>query len=297
MDDKQDNSTPLGEATPASAEASKTELTQHDSAAPQKPLKAVETTTKKKRSHTKKATHNKKGKKHISSSDDSASSSEGEEDSEEESEESSDDTSDGHSKKEGMRKAMKKMMRQMQKKAKHGRHATDHSESPSSSESDVSESSDEHDGYRRRRRRRGDRSRRARRSSRREDVTTSEDDYGQGQHAATSAQYIDHIQGLLDNLKLQTTQPLGNTRVTRTHSRKHLRYRDPSPPSETDRSLSPVRRKGKSRKRDRDTSGKQYKRIDEIWDSTIHNYKIVETAESQEDEFEQYVFTVRRTFG
>lgn len=296
MDDKQDNSTPLEEATPASSEASKTELTQPDVAAPQKPLKAVETTTKKKHSHTKKVNHNKKGKKHISVSDDSASSSEEDEDSEEESEESSDDTSDGHSKKEGMRKTLKKMMRQMQKKAKHGRRATDHSESSSSSESDESESSDEH-GRHRRRRRHGDRSRPARRSSRREDVTTSEDDYGQAQHASTSAQYIDHIQGLLDNLKLQTTQSLGNTRAARTHGRKHLRYRDPSPPSESDHSVSPVRHNGKSRRRDKDTSGKQYKRIDEVWDSSIYNYKIVETAESQEDEFEQYVFTVRRKFG
>jgi len=291
MDDKQDNSTPLGEATPASSEGSKTELAQPDPVTSQKTSKTSETITKKKHNHIRKADHKKKGKKYMSSSESSASSSEEEEDSEEESEGSSDDTSDGRSRKEDMHKTLKRMMRQIQKKAKHGRRATHHSESSSSSESDESEVSDEPERHRRRR---GDKSRRALRSSRREEVTTSEDEYGQ--HESTSTQ-IDNIQILLDNLKLQATQSLGNSRAIKTHSRKHRRFRDSSPSSETDRSLSPVRFKGKTRKRDRDTSGKQYKRIDEIWDSTIHNYRIVETVESQEDEFEQYVFTVRRTFG
>ncbi|CRG89015.1 hypothetical protein PISL3812_06050 [Talaromyces islandicus] len=40
-----------------------------------------------------------------------------------------------------------------------------------------------------------------------------------------------------------------------------------------------------------------FKRVDELWDSTIHNYKLQETMDDPDaDEFDQYVFTVRRKF-
>ncbi|KAF2817378.1 P-loop containing nucleoside triphosphate hydrolase protein [Mytilinidion resinicola] len=39
-----------------------------------------------------------------------------------------------------------------------------------------------------------------------------------------------------------------------------------------------------------------FKRVDQLWDSTIHNYKLTESAEDQVDEFNEYVFTVRRKF-
>ena len=38
-------------------------------------------------------------------------------------------------------------------------------------------------------------------------------------------------------------------------------------------------------------------RVDQLWDSSIHNYKLTETAEdANADEFDQFVFTVRRKF-
>lgn len=37
--------------------------------------------------------------------------------------------------------------------------------------------------------------------------------------------------------------------------------------------------------------------MDQLWDSSIHNYKLTETAEDADaDEYDQYVFTVRRKF-
>ena len=55
-----------------------------------------------------------------------------------------------------------------------------------------------------------------------------------------------------------------------------------------------------------------FKRVDQLWDSeyssfalqwviancadTIHNYKITESAKENIDEFQQYIFTVRRRF-
>ncbi|KAL8965519.1 MAG: hypothetical protein Q9197_006476 [Variospora fuerteventurae] len=52
--------------------------------------------------------------------------------------------------------------------------------------------------------------------------------------------------------------------------------------------------KGKKKKRG---SKVDYVRVDQLWDSSIHNYKLTETAEDADaDEYDQYVFTVRRKF-
>jgi ATPase family associated with various cellular activities (AAA) len=40
----------------------------------------------------------------------------------------------------------------------------------------------------------------------------------------------------------------------------------------------------------------EFKRVDQLWDNTIHNYKLTESAEDKVDEFDEYVFTVRRKF-
>lgn len=40
----------------------------------------------------------------------------------------------------------------------------------------------------------------------------------------------------------------------------------------------------------------EFKRVDELWDSKIHNYKLTESAEDPADEFDAYIFTVRRRF-
>ena len=38
-------------------------------------------------------------------------------------------------------------------------------------------------------------------------------------------------------------------------------------------------------------------RVDQLWDSSIHNFKLTETTEDADaDEYDQYVFTVRRKF-
>jgi len=41
----------------------------------------------------------------------------------------------------------------------------------------------------------------------------------------------------------------------------------------------------------------EYKRVDQLWDNTIHNYKLQDTAEDEESsEYDHYLFNVRRTF-
>ncbi|CAK7204706.1 hypothetical protein SEUCBS139899_007466 [Sporothrix eucalyptigena] len=56
------------------------------------------------------------------------------------------------------------------------------------------------------------------------------------------------------------------------------------------------RRRRKSSKR-RKSKSLNFKRVDQVWDNTIHNYKLQDTAEGSTDaEYEGYVFHVRRTF-
>ncbi|MCJ1223699.1 hypothetical protein MMC12_000342, partial [Toensbergia leucococca] len=54
--------------------------------------------------------------------------------------------------------------------------------------------------------------------------------------------------------------------------------------------------KGKGKKKKRG-SKVDFVRVDQLWDSSIHNYKLTETTEDADaDEYDQYVFTVRRKF-
>lgn len=40
-----------------------------------------------------------------------------------------------------------------------------------------------------------------------------------------------------------------------------------------------------------------YKRVDQVWDNTIHNYKLQDTAEGTIDaQYDEFLFHVRRTF-
>jgi hypothetical protein len=43
-------------------------------------------------------------------------------------------------------------------------------------------------------------------------------------------------------------------------------------------------------------NGLDFKRVDQVWDSKIRDYKFTESVEEQKDEFDS-VFTVRRRFG
>ncbi|KFY19943.1 hypothetical protein V491_04104 [Pseudogymnoascus sp. VKM F-3775] len=66
--------------------------------------------------------------------------------------------------------------------------------------------------------------------------------------------------------------------------------------------LDPLGQKLKKEKKSKSKSKKrgsklEFKRVDQLWDSTIHNYKLTDTAEDEESaEYDQYLFNVRRTF-
>jgi hypothetical protein len=59
-----------------------------------------------------------------------------------------------------------------------------------------------------------------------------------------------------------------------------------------------IKKSKKEKKTKRKRASKlEFKRVDQLWDSTIHNYKLTDTAEDEESsEYDQYLFNVRRTF-
>ena len=54
--------------------------------------------------------------------------------------------------------------------------------------------------------------------------------------------------------------------------------------------------KTKSKKVSKAGFSSKFKRVDELWDTTIHNYKLKESAEEDDSEFAEFAFLVKRTF-
>ncbi|KAJ5645717.1 hypothetical protein N7507_011728 [Penicillium longicatenatum] len=83
-----------------------------------------------------------------------------------------------------------------------------------------------------------------------------------------------------------------------TVKKRHKRLRDQTSDDlgATD-SPSETRREKRSKKK-KPASKVAFKRVDQLWDSTIHKYKLTETVDDPDaDEWDQYIFTVRRKFN
>ncbi|KGO67983.1 ATPase, AAA-type, core [Penicillium italicum] len=62
-------------------------------------------------------------------------------------------------------------------------------------------------------------------------------------------------------------------------------------------SLGETRREKRSKKK-KPASKVAYKRVDQLWDTTIHKYKLTETVDDPDaDEWDQYIFNIRRKFN
>lgn len=57
------------------------------------------------------------------------------------------------------------------------------------------------------------------------------------------------------------------------------------------------RRRGQKDKRRKTSTKLDYKRVDQVWDNTIHNYKLQDTTEASSDShYDDFLFHIRRTF-
>lgn len=101
-----------------------------------------------------------------------------------------------------------------------------------------------------------------------EEESESEDDDG-----------VDNLEAQVASLKLK----LSEKKLAGRSTTKRRRSSDSSPKSK--------------RKSSKSKDAPDFKRVDQLWDSTIHNYKLKESAEDDETEFAEYAFLVRRCFN
>ncbi|KAK4632346.1 hypothetical protein CLAFUW4_03396 [Fulvia fulva] len=232
----------------------------------EEPAKLIRKKTKchktkhKKKSKAVKKSHNRKTPRDDSDSDsDDATSSDSDSD--------SGDSSSG----EELRK--KKAKAKQLKKAKEKKRARKSKKHESDSESDESASDDGDDSSDEDAARRRKKSKKAKKAleSDTEDAVTDADD--EKDVTVLEAQ----VRELMSKIAELRTAPKTSKAKRRRSSTK---------------STKPSRSKSKSKKVD----PLEFKRVDQLWDSTIHNYKLKESAEEDEGEFAEFAFLVRRRF-
>ncbi|KAK8223114.1 hypothetical protein HDK90DRAFT_515460 [Phyllosticta capitalensis] len=267
----------------------------------EKPTKASNKKAEKKKSASGKKQHahkrrGKKAKRHNdSSSDDSASDSDSTEEDESSSEDSSSSSSSEEEESAKRKRSRKKSVQVRRTKAKKGKkrarkskkYDTESSEeSESGSEESESESEDSESEEEESRRARRRKNRRKSHSSRHVDETDPED--------------VSEAGGDRDKLMDLMVEIM---RARNTNAAQGGSELDPPPIDElaTEVAKMKLKKKSRGRKKGKKVQAKrgtmlEFKRVDELWDNTIHNYKLTESAEDPVDEFNSYVFTVRRRF-
>jgi hypothetical protein len=193
-------------------------------------------------------------------------------DSESEESDSDSETSDSETDSEEEERKRKKKSKKAKAKAKakakkKSKKYDSDSDSDSDSESSESDSDSEEEERSRRKRRHNRKSKKAEESSSSEDEAVEETP---GPNAAA-----DELQAKIAQLQLA-----------------RLQAAQPPAPAKTKRKTKAKKPKKPAKR----ASTLEYKRVDQLWDSTIHNYKLTESAEDQVDEFDEYVFCVRRKF-
>jgi len=256
---------------------------------PEAPAKEPSKEKKKcKKDHKHKKSKKKKRSKKSSKDDDSSDSDSVDSDATEtpsDSDSDSDSDDDERRKKKKSKKAKSKSQKKKSKKSKSKRYESSSSET---SEEDESDSEDESDRRRKRRSKKGRKTESEVESEAEDDEDEAEPDDAAAQQAALN-QYIQQMQ-----LRQQMAAQSRGLRVAR------------NPAADLALQEAALKQNKKARKKDgkkkkekkpKKGSTLEYKRVDQLWDSTIHNYKLTESAEDRVDEFDEFLFTVRRNFN
>ncbi|KAI7539989.1 hypothetical protein KC331_g9427 [Hortaea werneckii] len=185
------------------------------------------------------------------------------------SDDSDDESSDESSSDEDRKKLTKKAIKAKKlasKKRKGKKVATD----SETSESDSSESSSEDELTKRTKKP----------SKKTKALVSSDDDSDATDDAKDKSDDLSGLQAQIDALKLKLA--IKQKKSVASKKRK--------------KSVDKTNSKSKS-KSSKKHAPSEYKRVDQLWDSTIHNYKLKESAEDDETEFAEYAFLVRRCFN
>lgn len=229
-----------------------------------KSVKCQRTKHKKKSKKAVKKSHNKKSTRDDSSSDSS------DEDESEDDETESDDTSseeDARRKKAKAKQVKKAKAKAKDRKRKKSSKAVEtESESEGSDGSDGSSSSDDESAARRKKK-----------GKKAKKVAESESEEASSEDASA------------DLTKLETDMREIMNKITELRA-------NPKSLSKRRRSSAKSSAASSTKKKDRKRDSLEYKRVDQLWDSSIHNYKLKESAEDEEGEFAEYAFLVRRRF-
>jgi hypothetical protein len=307
-------------ATEAGAEVNDTkskDKVKNKSVKSKKKKKKAKGQCKKKHGHPKVVESEKK----ESDSDDSDSSS-SDSDSSESSDSDSDSDSDGSSssedeaakkkkakKSKAKKKEKKEKEKEKAKKKKKAKKAAKKAKVESSSDSDSDSDSDSESEENSRKSRKKKRSRKVK-AARDESVTEDEvkEDAPVEQVAAATDNSNTALQQIISALTQLTTAQPGSAVAQNSSSEGEVA--DPLAQAGKSRG-SAIRssrgrrlRSGRGRRdreappaEDKPADGKAaYKRVDQIWDTNIHDYRLQETAKEQADTFDDYVFHVRRRF-
>ena len=197
----------------------------------------------------------------------------------------SDSSSDEDERRKKKKKAKKaKQKSQKKKKSKSKRYETSSSESSDSDESE-SESEDESDRRRKRRSRKG----RKTESEAESEADEDEEDVTPDEAAAKNAAWAQYVK----EMQLRQMAQTRGLRVARRPATDLVLQEALAKQSKKAKKDA----KKKKDKKPKKGSTLEYKRVDQLWDSTIHNYKLTESAEDRVDEFDEFLFTVRRNFN
>lgn len=167
-----------------------------------------------------------------------------------------------------------------------------------SSDDDSSEESSEDEKPRKRSAKANRKKSKRTKKSRRADCYSDDDDNGEDHDATENDLDPDDAEAQLESMRnqLATLQMMMNSGLTRTSGTGRVGNRRASHHVRgSDRILhrTSSRKEGKKVKK---ASTLEYKRVDQLWDSNIHDYRLSESAEDHGDEFDEFIFTVRRQF-
>ncbi|MCJ1282180.1 hypothetical protein MMC26_001503 [Xylographa opegraphella] len=215
----------------------------------------------------KKSKRSKSKKDALADSDSSSSSSSSESDESESSDSSSEDQDEKSKRKIKLKAKKLKEKKAALKKAK-GKKKQKKADSSDESDSSLDSSSDEEEKRRAKKRKAKARARKVAEEAAEEEEQVDDDD-------ANARAQLAQLQALNLRRNIAGSRRIGRIPVD----------------------IIPKTTDTKSAKKKVDPSNPDYFRVDQLWDKTIHNYKLTETADrSNEDEFGEYIFHVRRRF-
>ncbi|KAK3698941.1 hypothetical protein LTR37_016728 [Vermiconidia calcicola] len=178
-------------------------------------------------------------------------------------------------------------------KARKEKSESDESSEDESEDTDSSDSSSADDTAKRRKAKKASKAKKEKRAPRKskkpvEDSDSDEqsdasDSDGESSASESDESPVDTTAASMKALELQVADLKRQmTAGKKQKAKKPTRTRQKSPKS-----------KSKSSKQ---SFSSQFRRVDQLWDSTIHNYRLKESAEDDDSEFAEYAFLVRRTF-